>query len=93
MTLNINTTATSPVGAISGTPAIQASKIAPPDKQSVQLPQDHATISSVGDLVAAALKQPEVRADKVAALKTAIASGTYKVDPDAIASSMLADQG
>jgi len=34
-----------------------------------------------------------VRTDKVAALKAAVASGTYKVDPDAIASSMLADQG
>jgi len=75
-----------------GTQATQAGKTAPPDKQITQLPQDHATISSVGDLVTAALKQPEVRADKVSALREAISSGTYKVDPDAIASSIVADQ-
>jgi flagellar biosynthesis anti-sigma factor FlgM len=91
MTVNINTVAS--VTPISATRAVQAGKIAPADTQPVQLPQDHATVSAVGDLVAAALKQPEVRTDKVAALKAAVSSGTYKVDPDSIASSMLADQG
>jgi negative regulator of flagellin synthesis FlgM len=93
MTVNINPTSPSSAAAVLGTSAIQAGKVAPAEKQSAQLPQDRATISSVGDLVTAALKQPEVRADKVSAIKEAIASGTYKVDPDAIASSMLADQG
>jgi flagellar biosynthesis anti-sigma factor FlgM len=92
MTVNINPASSSSVTAFLGTHQIQASKIAPPDKQVVQLPQDHATISSVGDLVTAALKQPEVRADRVSAIRDAIASGTYKVEPHAIASSIPADQ-
>jgi flagellar biosynthesis anti-sigma factor FlgM len=92
MTVNINTTSPGSVTAFLGTYEIQASKIAPPDKQFVQLPQDQATIGSVGDLVTAALKQPEVRADRVSAIREAIALGTYKVEPYTIASSMLADQ-
>jgi flagellar biosynthesis anti-sigma factor FlgM len=92
MTMNINPTSPSPVTAISGTRSIQGGKTSPSDKQLTQLPQDHVTISSVGDLVTAALKQPEVRADKVSAVRESIASGTYKVEPDAIASSILADQ-
>jgi flagellar biosynthesis anti-sigma factor FlgM len=92
MTVNINLTSPISVPAISGTHEIQASKIAPPDKQLVLLPRGYSTISSVGDLVTAALKQPEVRADRVSAIREAIASGTYKVEPHAIASAMLADQ-
>jgi flagellar biosynthesis anti-sigma factor FlgM len=91
MTVNINP-ATSSVAALLGTREIQASRTAPPDKPFVQLPQDHATIGSLGDLVAAALKQPEVRTDRVSAVSEAIASGTYKIEPHAIASAILADQ-
>ena len=93
MTVNINPAAPSSVTALTGTREIQAAKIATPDKQSAQLPQDHTTLNSVGNLVKAALQQPEVRADKVSALKDAVSSGTYKVDPQAIASSIVADQG
>jgi flagellar biosynthesis anti-sigma factor FlgM len=92
MTVNFNPTAPGSVAALLGTHEIQAGKNAPPDKQFVELPQDHATISSIGDLVTAALKQPEVRADRVSTLREAIASGTYKIEPPAIASSLLADQ-
>jgi len=92
MSMNINPISPGSVTAISATRDIQTSKIATPDKQPVPLPQDHATVTSVGDLVASALKQPEVRADRVSALREAVASGTYKVDPQAIASSMPADE-
>lgn len=34
---------------------------------------------------------PDVRTDKIAALKAKIAAGTYKVDPDALAEKMLND--
>jgi flagellar biosynthesis anti-sigma factor FlgM len=92
MTVNFDPTSSASVTALSGTQKIQASNIAPSAKQSFELPQDHATLNSVGDLVTTALNQPEVRADKVSALRDAIASGTYKVEPEAIASSILADQ-
>ena len=92
MTVNINPAASSSVTALLGTRETQAGKVAPPDKQSDQLPQDHATISSVGNLVTAVLNQPEVRADRVSAIREAITSGAYRLEPHAIASSLLADQ-
>jgi flagellar biosynthesis anti-sigma factor FlgM len=96
MTININTnigaTSLDSATAILGSNKAQSSKTAAPDKKVDQLPQDSATINSVGDLVAAALKQPEVRADRVSSAKESIAAGTYKVDPDAIASSLLENQ-
>ena len=45
--------------------------------------------AKVGSLVTQALQTPEVRADKVAALRQAIASGQYKVDAQAVAQKML----
>jgi flagellar biosynthesis anti-sigma factor FlgM len=93
MNVNFNASSLSLVTGLSGTGETQASGTAAPDKQHSQLPQDYVTVSSVGDLVAAALNHPEVRADKVAAIREAIASGTYKIDPHAIASAILADQG
>jgi len=91
MNVNINPDSPGSVTALYGTQEIQANKIAPPGKQSAQPAQDYATITSVGDLVTAALNHPEVRADKVSAIREAIASGTYEIDPHAIASSMLAN--
>jgi negative regulator of flagellin synthesis FlgM len=45
--------------------------------------------SSVSSLVSAAMNSPEIREDKVASLKQAIDSGQYRLDPNAIASSMI----
>jgi len=56
--------------------------------------QDKATLStatSVGALTAAALASPEVRQDKVAALRSAIQDGTYRVEADKIAEAMIRD--
>jgi len=92
MTMNINPASSSSVTAILGTQGTQTGKIGSADKQSNQIPQDHATVGTVGNLVTAALQQPEVRADKVSALRDAVASGTYQVDPKAIAASIPADE-
>jgi flagellar biosynthesis anti-sigma factor FlgM len=55
--------------------------------------EDTASLSfdraSVGSLVSQALASPEVRQDKVDALRQAISSGEYKVEPDKIADAML----
>jgi negative regulator of flagellin synthesis FlgM len=45
--------------------------------------------TSLSSLVGTAMKSPEIREDKVASLKQAIESGQYKLDPSAIASSMI----
>lgn len=57
--------------------------------------QDRTTLSSSGSavssLVSQAMSSPEVRQDKVDALKQQIANGTYKVDPKKIAQGILED--
>jgi flagellar biosynthesis anti-sigma factor FlgM len=45
--------------------------------------------SSVGSLVSKAMSSPEIRQDLVSQLKKAVGSGQYKIDPTAIASSMI----
>lgn len=55
--------------------------------------EDRTTLSSdknqIKTLTAQALSSPEVRQDKVAALRQAVQSGQYKVSPGKIADSML----
>jgi len=54
---------------------------------------DHATLvsdaSSVGSLVNMAMSSPEIREDKVASLQQSISNGTYELDPEKIAASMI----
>lgn len=50
---------------------------------------DTVSLSHVSGLVTAALAQPEVRTDKVEAIKSQIAAGTYVVDPHKIADAMI----
>ena len=44
---------------------------------------------TLGSLAAKALETPEIRQDKVEALRQAIHDGTYSVDPEKIADAML----
>jgi flagellar biosynthesis anti-sigma factor FlgM len=92
MTMNINLSPSGSSASVSGAREIQVSKTARFNEQVRQLPQDTTTISPFSELVTAALNQPELRADKVSALRAAIAAGTYKVDPHAVAAAMVADQ-
>jgi len=56
-------------------------------------PQDHVTLTdsarSLQKIEEAVAKTPVVNADKVAAVKQAISSGTYKVDAGRVAGKML----
>ena len=45
--------------------------------------------SSLPALVGSAMSTPEIRQDKVASLQQAISSGSYKLDPEAIAGAMI----
>jgi flagellar biosynthesis anti-sigma factor FlgM len=55
--------------------------------------EDRATLTSgsnsVESLVSAAMSSPEVRSDKVASLQQQVQNGTYQLDPDKIAGSMI----
>jgi negative regulator of flagellin synthesis FlgM len=50
---------------------------------------DQTSLSSASSLVAQALRAPDVRADKVAALQQAINSGTYSVPASAVAGKIV----
>jgi negative regulator of flagellin synthesis FlgM len=50
---------------------------------------DKTSVSSTGGLVAAALTTPDVRLDKVAALQTTIADGSYNVSSADVASKIV----
>jgi negative regulator of flagellin synthesis FlgM len=47
------------------------------------------TQQSLNSLVSTAMSSPEVRQDRVDSLKQAISDGTYELDPEKIASSMI----
>ena len=50
------------------------------------------TQQSLNALVSTAMSSPDVRQDRVDSLKQAISDGTYKLDPEQIASSMIDEQ-
>lgn len=50
---------------------------------------DNAAISSASSRLAAALQTDDVRADKVASIRAAIANGTYNVEPTAVADKLI----
>jgi negative regulator of flagellin synthesis FlgM len=53
------------------------------------LTSDRATLSSAGNEVSLAASDTGVRADKVASIQAALASGTYSVPASAVASKMV----
>jgi flagellar biosynthesis anti-sigma factor FlgM len=50
---------------------------------------DHATLSSTGSEIASALADTGVRADKVTAVQTALAAGSYGVPSSDVASKLV----
>ena len=58
--------------------------------------EDTATLStdsvSISSLTTQAMQTPEIRQDKVDALRQAISSGNYKLDPAQIAGSILSEK-
>jgi len=82
-TLDAVTSAQANKPEVSGENAVQA-----PEEDKVTLSTD---TSSVAALTTQALNSPEIRQDRVDALRQAIASGDYKVDPGAIAQAMIGE--
>jgi len=80
--------------ALDGVTAAQSNKPEAADSKEVQRPEeDKATLStsqaSIASLTAQALNMPEIRTDKVEALRQAISSGEYKVDPNQVADAII----
>lgn len=71
-----------PSSQISGTSSVRSASSAHPE--------DKVSLSQAARLTAEAMAQPEVRMDKVEAIRSQIALGTYKVDPQKIAAAMIA---
>ena len=80
---------------ISGEQSAQQVKAQNAAKSGQPAGEDRATLSSdstsVGSLVTMALNTPS-RQDKVDALRQAVSSGQYQIDPDKIASAMIDEQ-
>lgn len=50
------------------------------------------TQQSLSELVSTAMSSPEIRQDRVDSLKQAISNGSYELDPEKIAASMIDEQ-
>lgn len=70
----------------SATDSVQTGQIQNGGEDRTTLAFDHANISA---LVNQAMSSPEVRQDKVDALRQAVSSGEYKVDAGKVADAML----
>ena len=95
MRIDLNPSAMPQLGrsseAAPGTQPADMTKLAAPDAEDV------AHLSSGSDAVQKLKAQldavPEVRQDRVDALRQAISDGTYKISPQGIAAAMLAELG
>ena len=74
-----------------------SAKVSSASVSSANVSQDRTTFSSkaqsVQSLVGQALSSPQVRQDRVNALKSSIASGEYKVDANKIAGAIISEGG
>jgi len=95
MRIDLNPSATPELGrsgeAAAGTNRNDTTKLVAPDAEDV------AHLSSGSDVVQNLKMQldalPEVRQQRVDALRQAISDGTYKISPQGVATAMLAGQG
>ncbi|MFZ0287159.1 MAG: flagellar biosynthesis anti-sigma factor FlgM [Terriglobales bacterium] len=92
MKVDLNGLTGSTLDGVKSAPRTSAEK-APAASTEVTVGEEAATLSvgsaSVGSLVAKVLDVPDIREDKVEALRQAVQSGEYKVDPAQIAEAMI----
>jgi len=93
MRIDLNHFAASQLGGEASTKKVSGQNAAVSDANNSE---DRTTLSSgsasLQSLVSTAMNTPEVRQDLVDNLRMAINNGQYKLDPSAIASSMLDEQ-
>jgi negative regulator of flagellin synthesis FlgM len=93
MRVDLTNTAASQIAAESSATQVSANNVSASGSSGAE---DRTTLSSdtlsVSSLVSTAMNSPEIRQDKVDSLTQAVSSGTYQLDPGAIAGSMLDEQ-
>ena len=91
MDIRINPTSSAQINSVGTTPAIDPAEMKPTAKTTAteELSRDSANFSQFSGLVAKAMDQPEVRMDRVEAIKTQIAAGTYEINPSKVADAII----
>lgn len=90
MSIRIETTNAGQINSVASTSAAGQSEAKPssaPNSEPVSA--DTADLGQVASLVSQAMDQPEIRQDKVDAIKAQIAAGTYEINPSKIADAII----
>jgi negative regulator of flagellin synthesis FlgM len=90
MRIDLNQAAASQIASETSPKQVNAENVAASDLAGGE---DRATLTStqqpLSALVSTAMSSPEIRQDRVDSLKQAISNGTYELDPEKIAASMI----
>lgn len=90
MRIDLNSTAASQISSESNATQVSGASISPAGaaggEDTTSFTSDTASLSS---LVGLAMGSPEIRDEKVASLQQQVSSGSYQLDPNAIAGSMI----
>jgi len=89
MKIDVNSPATSQLPPDRGAKPVSNSVLAGAQSATEDRTTFHSDSTSVQALTKSALSSPEVRQDKVDALRQSVSSGEYKLDPSKIANAMV----
>lgn len=80
------------INSVGSPSSVSEAKPSSVDPTSEHLGTDTANLSGVNDLLEKAMEQPEIRMDKVEAIKSQIADGSYDLDPSKIADALVSSE-
>jgi len=93
MKIDLNSSTPDPIA----TSRSDSNTVASANRPHKAVEEDTASLSfdrtSVGSLISQAMAAPDVRQEKIDALRQAISNGQYKLEPDKIADAMLPERG
>lgn len=91
MSVRVDLNNPDPIQSIASTAVASVAKGMPPVSTagSNQVAGDAVNLSEISGLVRQAMDQPEVRMDKVQAIRAQIAAGTYEVNPSKVADALI----
>ena len=89
MRIDLNQATASQIASESSPKQVNAGNVATSDLAGGDRTTLTSTQQSLSALVSTAMSSPEIRQDRVDSLKQAISNGTYELDPEKIAASMI----